>query len=236
MLAELMRPELVVGSALIHPVLVHPFQKIVAAEFLYERTDLSTGPGWNRRTSRRPRGCVRRRTRIILPIQIAVLRVAPIAEIRPEAMQGPGVGREELALGFEAGVGGPKLSGEEETAECFGAAGVDREGVGGWAGEDGLLENAGVVERGGVGVERSEGGGEEGGDGQKMASHVKRKWCVISMRWQVQETTIYHRLTFRFLILELSLISPHLSYSSVASANDHERRPAPSRNVSMPGS
>ena len=39
-------------------------------------------------------------------------------------MKSPRIGRKFLALGLEAGIGGPKLSGEKKTAVCLGATRV----------------------------------------------------------------------------------------------------------------
>jgi hypothetical protein len=81
-------------------------------------------------------------------------------------MQRPLLRREELAFVFEAGVGGPELGAEKEAAEGFGAAGVDVEGILGWAGEEGRLDCAGVVKVGSAGVELGKGGGKEGSEGE----------------------------------------------------------------------
>jgi hypothetical protein len=61
--------------------------------------------------------------------EVAVLRVGAVAEIGPETVEGPGVGGEDLAGGFEAGVGRPELGGEDEAAVGFGAAGIGGVGV-----------------------------------------------------------------------------------------------------------
>ena len=97
-------------------------------------------------------------------------------------MKRPGVRGEELAGGFEPGVGVPELGGEEEAAEGFGAAGVDGGGGLGWAGEEGGLEDAGVVEGGGVGVERCDGDCEKCSDGEKTADHGDSKRGEICYR------------------------------------------------------
>lgn len=53
-------------------------------------------------------------------------------------MHGPALGRQQLALRFEAGVRVPELRGHDQAAEGLGAAGVDMFGGGlGGAGPDG---------------------------------------------------------------------------------------------------
>ena len=83
---------------------------------------------------------------VVLAGQIAILGVAAVAEVRPEAVESPAVFWEELALGLEAGVCAPELCGKHEAPVGFGAASVDIEWVLGWAGEEGWLQDAGMVE------------------------------------------------------------------------------------------
>lgn len=72
-----------------------------------------------------------------MAVQIAILSERAVAEIRPEAMYGPGGGWDQLTLAFEAGVRIPELGLEDEAAEGLGAAGIGCEGVCfGRAGED----------------------------------------------------------------------------------------------------
>jgi hypothetical protein len=54
-------------------------------------------------------------------------------------MQRPIIGRQQLTLGLETGVCRPELGREEESSVCFGAARIDRVGVGGaGAGQNGV--------------------------------------------------------------------------------------------------
>lgn len=75
-----------------------------------------------------------------MPVEIAVLGVAAVAEVWPETVKGPGVGWQELTLGLESGVGVPVLGAEEETTEGLDAARVDKGGIGlSRAGEDRIV-------------------------------------------------------------------------------------------------
>ena len=64
--------------------------------------------------------------RIILAIEIAVLGEGPITEVRPQTVNCPSFGREELALIFESSICIPVLRGEYQTTERFSAARIYR--------------------------------------------------------------------------------------------------------------
>jgi hypothetical protein len=67
-----------------------------------------------------------------LPVEIAVLSVRTIAEIGPQPMHRPALGREDLPLRLEARVCVPELGRKKQPAIGFGAAGVDVRGAGVW--------------------------------------------------------------------------------------------------------
>lgn len=62
---------------------------------------------------------------IVALLDVAVLRIGAVARVGPQAMQGPAVLWEKLALRLETGVSIPELRGEDEAAEGLDAAGVD---------------------------------------------------------------------------------------------------------------
>lgn len=67
-----------------------------------------------------------------------------IAKVWPQAVQRPVVGRQQLTLRLETGVGRPELRREEQSSVCFGAARVDRVRVGGTgAGQNGVVVGCG---------------------------------------------------------------------------------------------
>ncbi len=86
-------------------------------------------------------------------------------------MQSPCVSGEELRGGFETSVGIPELGRQDKATKGFGAAGVEGGWRLGWAGEEGRLEDAGVVEGRSLGVEGCIGGGEKASEGEEMAGH-----------------------------------------------------------------
>lgn len=49
-------------------------------------------------------GGVRRRGGVVLSVQVAVLSVRAIAEVGPQSMESPVVGRQQLAFRLEAGI------------------------------------------------------------------------------------------------------------------------------------
>lgn len=120
-----------VRSTLVDPVLVHPCKEIVFAERLEESANVGTLVRGNNSAIGQAVGSVGRRCRVVLSVQVAVLSVRAIAEVRPQAVQRPLIGRQQLTLSFEASVCRPELSREEESSVCFGAARVDDVGVGG---------------------------------------------------------------------------------------------------------
>lgn len=119
---ELVRPEVGVGLALRHPVPVHVRQQVVPAERPQEGPDV--GPRVRRHGGPRGRAGrgVWRRGRVVLPAQVAVLRVRAVAEVGPQAVEGPCVLGEDLALGLVARVDVPQLCGQYQAAERLGAA------------------------------------------------------------------------------------------------------------------
>jgi len=54
-----------------------------------------------------------------------------IAEVGPQSVQRPVIGRQQLTLRLETSVGGPELCREEQSSVCFGATRVDSVWVGG---------------------------------------------------------------------------------------------------------
>lgn len=82
-LAELVAPEVRVRCALVDPVRVHPVEQVVAAERLEERPDVRALIGRDKRAVREPGGRVGGRDGIVLPLQVAILCVRPIAEVWP---------------------------------------------------------------------------------------------------------------------------------------------------------
>lgn len=122
--------------------LVHVCEQVVAPELgdpvanrlaLVRRHDSAIGKAV---------GSVRRRERVVLAVQVAVLGVGAIAEVGPETVKGPLVGRQLLAGRLEAGVCVPELGRKEKTTEGLGAAGVHAGEVAaigdGTAGEEGV--------------------------------------------------------------------------------------------------
>ncbi|KAH0281709.1 ribonuclease T2, partial [Aureobasidium melanogenum] len=121
-----------VRSTLVDPVLVHPCEEVVFAERLEESANVGT--------------LVRGNNSAIGQAVVTVLSVRAIAEVGPQAVQRPLVGRQQLTLSFEASVCRPELSREEESSICFGAARVDGVGVGGaGAGQDGVVVGCGCI-------------------------------------------------------------------------------------------
>jgi hypothetical protein len=64
-------------------------------------------------------------------VHLAGSRAPTIAEVRPQSVQRPIVGRQQLTLRLEASVCRPELGGEEESSVRFGAARIDGVRVGG---------------------------------------------------------------------------------------------------------
>ena len=124
--------------------------------------------------------------RVVLPREVAVLRPGAVAEVGPEAVEGPGVAGEELAVGFEPGVGVPELGGEDEPAEGLDAARVDEAGLGaGRAGEDvfGVLalgRAAGVAAAGYAGGDGAGGCEAEEGESRHCGGgEVEIRWARV---------------------------------------------------------
>lgn len=110
-LRELVAPEPGVVLVLSNPVLVHPSEEIVLSERLEESTDIWARVRWDGGAVGFAVGRVGGRDGVILAGEIAVLGVGAVAEVGPETVERPGLGRQQLAFGFEAGVGVPELSG-----------------------------------------------------------------------------------------------------------------------------
>ncbi|KAH0373682.1 ribonuclease T2, partial [Aureobasidium melanogenum] len=91
-----------VRGALVDPVLVHPGEKVVFAKRLEESANIGTLVRRDNSAIGQAIGSVGRRCRIVLSVQVAVLGVRAIAEVRPQAVQRPLVGRQQLTLGLEA--------------------------------------------------------------------------------------------------------------------------------------
>lgn len=130
MFTEFVSPKVGVGCALVDPIGIHPVDEVVATEALQEAVhgwpiicwyDGAVGLAIRR---------VWRRNWIILPAQIAVLSITPVAKVWPKTVDCPGVGRKKLALGLEACPCRPELCLKNEPAKGFGATRVDRRTVG----------------------------------------------------------------------------------------------------------
>lgn len=104
MLGEFMRPELGVGLVLRDPVLVGPGEEVFAAEFLDPDVDGLAFPRGDGGAGGGACGGVGGGVGVVLSVEVAVLRIGAVAEVWPEAVKAPGVGWEELVLGFAAGV------------------------------------------------------------------------------------------------------------------------------------
>ena len=113
------------------PVVVHVFQEVVAAEWLEEGADVGARVGGHGGAVLEAVGGVGRRDGVVLAVQVAVLRVGAVAEIWPQSMQCPVIGRKQLTLGLEASVCRPELGREEQSSVCFGATRIDGVRVGG---------------------------------------------------------------------------------------------------------
>ena len=74
-LAEFMAPEVVVGAALVDPVLVHVGEEIVLAECLDESANVRTGVGRHNGAIGQTGGGVWAWLRVVLSLKIAVLRI-----------------------------------------------------------------------------------------------------------------------------------------------------------------
>ncbi len=112
MLGELVGPEVGVGRTLVDPIRIHPAEEVVLAEWGEEGVDTWALIGWYGGAVGKTSRGVGAGSWVVLAGQVAVLGVAAIAEVRPQAVQRPGICGEKLALRFEAGVGGPKLRGQ----------------------------------------------------------------------------------------------------------------------------
>lgn len=72
-----------IRSTLVDPVLVHPRKEVVFAERLEESANVGALVRWDNSTIGQTVGSVGRRCRVVLSVQVAVLSVRAIAEVRP---------------------------------------------------------------------------------------------------------------------------------------------------------
>ena len=90
---------------------VHVGQQIVSAKVRNESIDTCPVVGRDNCAIAWEVGCLRRRRRVILSVQITVLRVGAVTEIGPQTMKTPSVLRQQLALRFETRICVPELRG-----------------------------------------------------------------------------------------------------------------------------
>jgi len=124
-LAELMGMEARVILLPGYPVRVHVLEEVVAAKGFEEAVDGRACVGWHNGPVGQAVGRVRGWDRIVLSRQVAVLRVASVAKIRPQTVCGPMRLRLKLPLGFKAGVCIPELGAQDQAAKSLNAARVD---------------------------------------------------------------------------------------------------------------
>jgi hypothetical protein len=197
-----MGPEVRVGASLVDPERVHIIEQIEATEGDdAESVDGRTRPRRDYGAIGKPVLSLRRGGVVVLSVQVAVLRVATVAEVRPETVQSPCILGEQLSLGFETGVRVPVLGAQEQATEGLGTAGVDESVVGlGGAGENTRCfgiggDHAAVVEVGFTveGGLRADGGEEgkvdfgthyerddsRGGDSERSAKMEEKEEAMI---------------------------------------------------------
>ena len=95
-----MGPEIGVGFCAREPVLVHVGQKVVLAERLEECADVWPLVRPYNTSIWQAIGSVGRRQGVVLPGKVTVLGKRTVAEIRPEAMEGPCRFQEEVRRGI----------------------------------------------------------------------------------------------------------------------------------------
>ena len=93
-LGELVGPELLVGPALVDPIPVHVGEEVGLAEGGDEGVDAGAGVGGNGGVVAWVVGHVGGGRGVELAGRVAVLRVAAVAEVGPEAVQRPALGRD----------------------------------------------------------------------------------------------------------------------------------------------
>lgn len=130
-LGEFVAPEVRVGRPLVDPVRVHPREQIHFAKRLEERADVGPLVRGHGGAVGQTVGRVGGRGRVVLSAQVAVLGVAAVAKVGPEAVEGPRLCGQELALFLEPGVRGPELGGQKEASVRLGTACVDGQRIGG---------------------------------------------------------------------------------------------------------
>lgn len=155
------------------PVGAHVCEQVEAAKGLDESIDAGTRVRGHCSPVCEPVGRVGRGNRVVLPRQIAVLCVAAVAEVGPQPVQRPRVGRQELAVGLAPRICVPELRAEKQPAKRLDAARINPGRVLRWAGQKRFLELACVVQRALVGVQlRARRQGQQRGGGSRLRNAV----------------------------------------------------------------
>lgn len=109
MLAELVRPKVLVACALVDPVSAHPFEKIETSKVLNELINAGAIVWWHDSPIAKTIGGIGRWSGVVLAVKVAILRVGAIAKVWPKSVYRPSIGWNELALRLAASVRLPKL-------------------------------------------------------------------------------------------------------------------------------